>query len=70
MVVLDAYLKKQGITQRQLADRLGCSQSLVSQWISGETKMTVDWALKIEKETERKVKRQQLLPDAYKGMAA
>lgn len=69
-MVLDGYLKKHGITQREFADRIGCSQSLVSQWITGETKLTGEWAVKIERETEREVLRQDLLPELYRGMAA
>jgi len=70
MKVLDAYLTKNGITQRQFADRIGCSQSLVSQWINGDVTMTGQWAVKIERVTQRMVKRQHLLPDLYRGMAA
>ena len=69
-MVLDSYLKKHGLTQREFADKIGCSQSLVSQWISGETKITGRWAVVIERETERDVKRQDLLPELYRGMAA
>ena len=69
-MVLDSYLKKHGLTQREFADKIGCSQSLVSQWISGETKITGQWAVAIERATERDVKRQELLPELYRGMAA
>lgn len=74
-MALEKYLKKHGITQKQFAAKLGCSQGLVSQWITGETKITNDWALKIERETKRStphdyVKRQALLPELYRGMAA
>ena len=69
-MVLEAYLKKRGLTQREFADKIGCSQSLVSQWISGETKITGQWAVAIERATERDVKRQELLPELYRGMAA
>ena len=69
-MVLYSYLKKHGLTQREFADKIGCSQSLVSQWISGETKITGQWAVAIERATERDVKRQELLPELYRGMAA
>ena len=69
MKVLDAYLTKNGITQRQFADRLGCSQGLISQWINGKTEMTGQWAVKIERETRKAVRRQDLLPALYRGMA-
>jgi len=70
MKVLDDYLDKNGITQRQFAERIGCSQGLISQWLSGETKMTGLWAVKIERVTRAAVRRQDLLPELYRGMAA
>ena len=69
-MVLERYLKKHGMTQQQLADRLECSQSLVSQWISGDVEMTGRWAIKIERATNGEVRRQQLLPELFRGMAA
>jgi len=70
MKILDSYLKKNGITQREFAERLGCSQSLISQWINGDVEMTGKWAVAIERETDREVRRQHLLPELYRGMAA
>ena len=70
MKVLDAYLKKNGITQREFADRLGCSQSLISQWINGDVEMTGKWAIQVERETQRVVRRQDLLPELFRGMPA
>lgn len=69
-MVLEKYLRTHGITQKEFAGRLGCSQGLVSQWITGETKMTNAWALKIERATKREVNRQDLLPELFRGMAA
>lgn len=69
-MVIEKYLKKHDITQRQFADKLGCSQSLVSQWISGDTQITGRWAVLIERATGGEVRRQELLPDLYRGMAA
>lgn len=65
-----AYLKKTGLSQRQFAELLECSQSLVSQWITGETRMTGEWAVEIERVTSGKIKRQKLVPQLYRGMAA
>lgn len=69
-MVLEKYLQKHAITQKQFAEKLGCSQGLISQWINGETKVTGDWALRIERETKREVRRQDLRPELYRGMAA
>lgn len=70
MQVLKAYLEKTGLTQRQFATLIGCSQSLVSQWLSGAVQMTAAWAIVIERCTGQKVRRQDLLPNIYRGMAA
>jgi DNA-binding transcriptional regulator YdaS (Cro superfamily) len=70
MKALKGYLDKTGLTQRQFADLIGCSQSLVSQWISGDIQMTNDWALEVEKRTHQKLLRQDLLPKLFRGMAA
>lgn len=70
MKALKGYLDKTGLTQRQFADLIGCSQSLVSQWISGDIQMTNDWALVIERRTHQKIRRQDLLPELFRGMAA
>ena len=69
------YLARHGLTQKEFARRLRCSQSLISQWITGEVKMTGEWAIAIERETKRAtphdvVRRQDLLPELYRGMAA
>ena len=70
MQALHAYLEKTGLTQRQFAHLVGCSQSLVSQWLSGTVQMTAEKAIKIERCTRQKLRRQDLLPDLYRGMAA
>lgn len=74
-MVLPKYLKKHGLTQEEFATRLGCSQSLVSQWLSGSTNITPQWALEIERVTKRStpeeyVRRQDVLPELYRGLPA
>lgn len=46
--VISDVLAKRGISQRELADQLGCSQAYVSQLLSGEANMTVKTLSKIE----------------------
>ena len=70
MQALQQYLNKTGLTQRQFADLIDCSQSLVSQWLTGKVQMTAEWAIAIERCTRQKVRRQDLLPEIYRGMAA
>lgn len=42
------YLNKSGETQEHLAERLGVSQSAVSQWLNGKTKPSLEMAGLIE----------------------
>ena len=70
MQALKAYLEKTGLTQRQFAALIGCSQSLVSQWLSGSVQITAARAVVVERCTRQKVRRQDLLPELYRGMAA
>lgn len=59
---LKQYLKKTGTTQRQFAVRMGVTQGLVNQWISGLTKVGPERALEIEKATAGMVTRRELCP--------
>ena len=70
MKALQAYLESSGLTQKQFADLIECSQPLVSQWLTGSVRMTGEWAVKIERCTRQKVRRQDLLPELFRGMAA
>ena len=70
MRALQQYLDQTGLTQRQFAHLIDCSQSLVSQWLTGKVQMTVERAISIERCTRQKVRRQDLLPEIYRGMAA
>jgi len=66
---LSQYLAKHGISQGTFAHSLGCSKGLVWQWINGRTKMSARYAVKIERVTAREVKRQDLMPELYRGMS-
>jgi DNA-binding transcriptional regulator YdaS (Cro superfamily) len=63
------YLERHGITQEEFAERLECSQSLVSQWVNGVTEITPEYAVKIERETNGELTRKHLLPHLYRGMS-
>lgn len=60
---LTDYLEKN--TQTALADKLGVTQGLISQWIKDKTKITAERAIQIETATEGKVARQDLRPDIF-----
>lgn len=54
---LHSYLKETGISQGEFGQSLTpiASQGLVSQWIRGKTRITLDYALQIEGATSGKV---------------
>jgi DNA-binding transcriptional regulator YdaS (Cro superfamily) len=52
-------------TQVELAKLLNVTQGLISQWVRGETKITAERAIQIEKATKGKVSRAELRPDIF-----
>ena len=69
-MTLHSYLKKHEISQEAFAKSLGVSKGLVWQWLNGRTKITGRYAVAIERVTAGEIKRQHLLPELYRGMAA
>jgi DNA-binding transcriptional regulator YdaS (Cro superfamily) len=65
---LKTYL--QANTQTDLARRLGVTQGLVHQWVTGKTRITGERAVEIEKATDCQVTRQELRPDLFNQAAA
>jgi DNA-binding transcriptional regulator YdaS (Cro superfamily) len=61
---LSEYLKTVE-SQTSLARRIGVSQGLVYQWVSGRTRITAERALQIESATEGKVSRHETRPDIF-----
>ncbi len=58
------------IGQRELAQALGCSPSLVSHWVTGRKRITAERARQIEDATFGSVKRHELRPDLFDAPAA
>ncbi|MBN9356203.1 helix-turn-helix transcriptional regulator [Herbaspirillum huttiense] len=54
---LHSYLKQAGLSQGEFGQKLSpvASQGLVSQWIRGKTRITLDYALQIADATEGQV---------------
>lgn len=69
-MTLQSYLKKHQISQEAFAKSLGVSKGLVWQWLNGRTEITGRWAVEIERVTQGEIKRQQIRPELYRGMAA
>jgi len=51
MANLHDFIERAGITQRQMAERIGCSTSFLSEVLSGRKAPGVGLALRIERET-------------------
>ena len=67
---LPAYLEKHQLTQEQFAKKLGVSQGLVWQWLSGKQTITAERAVEIEKETDGEISKHDLRPDLWERAAA
>lgn len=65
---LDEFLEEEQKSQRGFGAELDppVSQSLMSQWVRGETRITLAYALEIERKTKGKVTPQDCA-DMYKG---
>lgn len=63
MDVLREYLKASGTQQVALANRLGVTPGLVSQWLAGIRPIAATQAIAIERETGGAVKVEELRPD-------
>jgi len=62
-MTLNEYLST--TTQAELAGALGVTQSIVSQWLNGSTRITAERAVQIEQITQGKVTRTDLRPDIF-----
>lgn len=60
------FLKERRLSQDEFAQRIGVSQGLVSQWVRGVTRVTLEHSLHIKKVTRNKVTPQDCA-DMYVG---
>jgi len=66
-MTLAEYLQK--TTQAAFAESLGVSQGLVSQWLTGDTRVTAERAKQIETVTNGQITRTDLRPDIFEAAA-
>jgi len=64
-MLLAEYLADNGISQSELARRVGVSQGMVWQWLNGRRRIAAEKVLVIERATDGLVTRQELRPDLY-----
>lgn len=62
-MTLNQYLET--TTQAALARALECSPGLISQWLSGTTRITAERAVQIERATGGAVTAEELRPDVF-----
>jgi len=62
---LQTYLQNTETTQKELGARIGVSQGLVYQWLTGRTRITAERAIEIEKATSGQVTRKELRPEIF-----
>lgn len=65
---LKAYREAQGLSQQEIADRIGVSRQMVGFLENGEREFTADMAVKIEKELG--IPREDTMPEFFKRAAA
>lgn len=63
--LLKAYLKRSGMTQQQLAQRIGVSQSYVWQWLAGRRRVAPERAAQLEQSTAGALTRRDFYPDLF-----
>ena len=66
---LATYMQSHGISQSDMADRLGVSQGMVSHWLRGRKNITAEKARDIEIATNGAVRRHELRPDVFDAPA-
>lgn len=62
---IQEYLNRHNLTQHQFAERLGVSQSLVSQWITGATRLNEDTAAMVILASGNELTAQDLFPKLF-----
>lgn len=62
------YLRLNGISKTEVADDLGVTRTLVSQWASGRVPIPAHWAPSIERITKGRIRCESLQPGVEWGV--
>ena len=54
-ILLLFYMKKEGLTHTEMAERLGCTQQYMSKILKGSENLTIETIAKIERATNQKL---------------
>ena len=61
-ILLLFYMKREGLTQAAMAERIGCTQQYVSKLLKGTENLTIEAIVKIERTTNQKLMSLVMLP--------
>lgn len=64
-MVIEKYLKKHGLSQKQFGLQVGVSQGMVNQWLKGIRRVSPERAIVIEKKTGGELTRKALCPEVF-----
>lgn len=70
MQAIRQYMERRRLTQQGFAALAEVSQSMVSQWMTGERQISAERAVVIERKTRGAIKREALRPDIFGKRAA
>ncbi|MDR8087816.1 helix-turn-helix domain-containing protein [Burkholderia gladioli] len=65
---LSTYLSSRKVTQSAFAVRLGVSQGLIYQWLTGRRPVSADKCVAIERATDGEVTRRDLRPNDWRDI--
>lgn len=54
VALMNQYKKEHGLSQRELAELLGCSQAAVSQWLNKKRTISTEYLLTFQRLLEKK----------------
>ena len=70
MQAIVSYMTRHRLSQAEFGAKVGVSQGMVWQWLSGYRPIGAERAVEIEKRTRGEITRQQLRPDIFGKRAA
>jgi DNA-binding transcriptional regulator YdaS (Cro superfamily) len=66
MKIIMAYMKRHRLSQKEFGKRVGTSQSMVSQWLTGRRPIGAERAVAIERRTKGEISCEDLLPNVFR----
>lgn len=70
MQAIVSYMERHNLSQAGFGAKVGVSQGMVWQWLSGYRPIGAERAVEIEKRTRGEIKRHELRPDLFRRRVA